>query len=498
MEEFISSKLIPGINFTAIDFETANRHRKSACSLGLVVVRDGIIVETKHWLIKPEPFVVDYYNHRVHGISSEMVADKPNFKELWSEVGPYLINERIVAHNASFDLDVLSKILEHYEIDFKVHDHFCTYQASEGFFKGSRSAKLNEVAEYFGLELVHHDALSDAVASAEIAIRLISGVNLEQSQRATVNRLAVPKTPKISPKNDASYNHFSSRAQLEKDLNTLYGFVVGIDADNKITQQEVENLKCWVDSVRHYSSHFPYQIFIDKIEEVVADGIVTSEEAQDITWLCQQYLNTKNSYYDLITTSIQQLSGFLTGIAADGIISPEELIVLENWISENRDLSGTWPFDQVIKVLEKTTLEGAISNSLHDELLCLCDSINSIPGTSDKSNKKLLTSIQSTDQNITIQESTFCITGESKLYSRSQLTATIELYGGFVQNSVSGKLHYLVVCDEKNACWAFASYGRKVEKAMQLKAKGKGPNVIYEEDLYLTLKTMGFSHQICG
>ena len=44
-----------GISFTAIDFETANSHRGSACAVGLVKVRDGHIVDTASWLIKPPP-----------------------------------------------------------------------------------------------------------------------------------------------------------------------------------------------------------------------------------------------------------------------------------------------------------------------------------------------------------------------------------------------------------------------------------------------------------
>ncbi len=41
--------------FVALDFETANQHRTSVCSIGLVFVENGIIVDKYYQLIKPVP-----------------------------------------------------------------------------------------------------------------------------------------------------------------------------------------------------------------------------------------------------------------------------------------------------------------------------------------------------------------------------------------------------------------------------------------------------------
>ena len=43
-----------GINFIAIDFETATGKRASICEAGICVVRDGEIVETRSWLVRPQ------------------------------------------------------------------------------------------------------------------------------------------------------------------------------------------------------------------------------------------------------------------------------------------------------------------------------------------------------------------------------------------------------------------------------------------------------------
>jgi len=291
-----------------------------------------------------------------------------------------------------------------------------------------------------------------------------------------------------------SYVQFCGPAQLERDLNILHGFISGIQIDNEINEQEAQSLMKWIASVHDCRQKYPYRIFVERITEVLSDGIVTAEEVQDLLWLCDQYLNIQNPYYNLITSRTQQLSGLVSGIVADRLINAAELIKLQEWLQDNAFLSGTWPFDDLFRFVENMITQKHVSPESYDALLKFCDVINVIPEIGETNGKKLVEAVSEVMAQILIPESSFCITGASKLYTRRQIAEIVELHGGYMQDSVSGKLDYLVVCDDKNACWAFASYGRKVEKAIQLKAKGKGPAVIYEEDLFDSLMSLGFSH----
>jgi len=80
---------LPGLDFTAIDFEAANSDRASACAIGVTTVRDGIIAGTESWLIRPhtgqESF--DKYAVRVHGITPEMTADAASLEESMFKLG---------------------------------------------------------------------------------------------------------------------------------------------------------------------------------------------------------------------------------------------------------------------------------------------------------------------------------------------------------------------------------------------------------------------------
>lgn len=161
-----------GLNFTAIDFETANNYRRSACSMGIAKVRNGEIVESKYWLIKPDPLEVGYFQQRVHGLTLEDLIRQPTFHEQWDEIKQYLNGETLVAHNTSFDISVLSHLCSHYAIDFHFFEDFCTLKASKIHWKGEISYSLSYLCTRLGFELTHHHAESDAIACAKIAIEL--------------------------------------------------------------------------------------------------------------------------------------------------------------------------------------------------------------------------------------------------------------------------------------------------------------------------------------
>ena len=77
-------------NFAAIDFETANEQRTSVCSVGVVIVRDGEIVDHYYSLIRPEPEYYSYWNTRVHGLTLADTAEAPVFPVVWQEIAPLI------------------------------------------------------------------------------------------------------------------------------------------------------------------------------------------------------------------------------------------------------------------------------------------------------------------------------------------------------------------------------------------------------------------------
>lgn len=157
------------MNFLAFDFETANNSRDSACSIGLVRVDDGKIVRKSIHLIRP-PTDEFLFTH-IHGLRWEDVREAPTFGELWPTIREYFEGiDFVAAHNVGFDRRVLLNCCELYGIQPPELNYLCTVQLSRQTWQVFPT-KLPDVCRFLGIELRHHEALSDAEACAHIVLR---------------------------------------------------------------------------------------------------------------------------------------------------------------------------------------------------------------------------------------------------------------------------------------------------------------------------------------
>lgn len=161
------------MDFVSIDFETANFKRQSVCSIGLAVVENFEIVKTINRLIKPTPNYFESINMSIHGITPEMIEHEPFFKDLWYEIKPFIDNNKLVAHNASFDFSALRYVLNTYQIDYPSLDYYCSMLLSKKVLPGLVNYQLPTVCKHLGISgLSHHNAESDAIACAKIMIEI--------------------------------------------------------------------------------------------------------------------------------------------------------------------------------------------------------------------------------------------------------------------------------------------------------------------------------------
>lgn len=163
-------------DFVVLDFETANICADSICQIGIVVVENNLITESKSFLIRP-PYV-DFKFADVHGITFEDVKDKSTFGELWQQIEKYVAGRTIATYNLSFDLNCLISTLSYYGIScpkftaFDVLSNVRGYRYFDCELSELRNYKLTTVAEKLGLEHRAHDALSDALVTAQIQLYL--------------------------------------------------------------------------------------------------------------------------------------------------------------------------------------------------------------------------------------------------------------------------------------------------------------------------------------
>jgi DNA polymerase III subunit epsilon len=160
------------LDFTAIDFETANSNSASACSVGLVKVRDGVVVDETGWLIRP-PAGYDWFNEwntRIHGIMAPDVAGALLWSEQLGDLVAFADGDALVAHNAGFDMGVIKAACAASYLDCPDFSYLCSLRVARKTYNLD-SYRLPVAAMAAGFEgFHHHDALDDSRACAAIMI----------------------------------------------------------------------------------------------------------------------------------------------------------------------------------------------------------------------------------------------------------------------------------------------------------------------------------------
>lgn len=207
------------MNFTVIDFETANNKRTSACALGIAVVENLEIVETKYWLIRPQPFEFNYFNVLIHGLTEDQLYDKPAFGDCWGEIRPYIEGQTIGAHNASFDLSVLIRTLEYYDLPLPNLEYICSYRASQKVFDNVINYRLDTLADNIGIKFNHHDALEDAKTTAKLLIHMV-----DTSECSCIEEFADSidlRLGQLSPCNHTTCNYKQNPPEVQSQTKSL-------------------------------------------------------------------------------------------------------------------------------------------------------------------------------------------------------------------------------------------------------------------------------------
>lgn len=161
-------------NFAAIDFETANSERTSVCSVGVVVVRDGVIADSFYSLIQPEPNYYTYWCTRVHGLTQADTETAPVFPHVWEQITELIGDLPLVVHNSPFDESCLKAVFRCYQMDYPDYRFYDTLRTARRVFPHLPNHQLQTVAAACGYDLTcHHHALADAEACARIAMAVL-------------------------------------------------------------------------------------------------------------------------------------------------------------------------------------------------------------------------------------------------------------------------------------------------------------------------------------
>ncbi|MFA7435923.1 MAG: exonuclease domain-containing protein [Bacilli bacterium] len=230
------------MDYITIDFETANSNNTSACSLGIVVVRNNKIEEELHYLINPMEDFLEY-NIDIHHITPMDVQNEDTFKELWPKIKHLFMDSYVYAHNAGFDISVLKALIEKYELEMPRFKWGCTLKIARKLWNGElANNKLGTIAQFLELDHDYHNALSDALVCVAIINRGQRIMRVD-SHLELYDALAIRYGGYSSEKFYGTYNKYNRNKKVEitknKDLNDKVVYLAG--KPSKITRNELKN-----------------------------------------------------------------------------------------------------------------------------------------------------------------------------------------------------------------------------------------------------------------
>lgn len=167
------------MNFTSLDFETANQSRVSICAAGIAVFENGELTENRYWLVRP-PKPHGWFqeaNIECHGLTHLDVLDALEFSAIAPDLLAWLTRaDLVIAHHALFDIEHLRETLDHFGLPKPEFDYVCTCQLARRVWPDLPDHKLGTLASHIGHEFQHHHAQSDAEAAGRVLLAMMKHV----------------------------------------------------------------------------------------------------------------------------------------------------------------------------------------------------------------------------------------------------------------------------------------------------------------------------------
>ncbi|MBR2677754.1 MAG: hypothetical protein IKE28_12730 [Solobacterium sp.] len=432
------------------DVETNNLRNDRICQLAMIYEEDGQEIFEKCWYIDPEsPFAEQTI--RIHGITQDMVKDSPSFPAIWKEIQPYFETSLIVGHNVNFDLTVLDKVFQYYDIQMDAVTYGDTISKAGQMAYGSYSYSLDSLCEAFNVVLDHHhDAMSDTRACRELYHIF----------------------DKCNPWSTADeHTYWFGKATLKADPNELDsalldldGILFGIISDGTVTSEELSAIENWSDSHSYQRKYPGFSEAYEVVNQILESGLIPDGAPEKIHRLSCGY---GGKLYSRTTIALQTLKGIVNGIIADDVINEGELLSLRAWMSQNMELHGNYPFDTLFETIEKVMEDNTITSEEQEELLSIFRRFTDPIGLAQ-------------DMDVSIAGKTCCLSGNFVYGSKSTVEKKIIEMGGTIVPSVTKKTDVLIVGGQGSSAWAYGNYGNKVKKALQMQQSGHPIEILGE------------------
>lgn len=277
---------------------------------------------------------------------------------------------------------------------------------------------------------------------------------------------------------------FSFSKEKQRALNGLRGILAGIVADQQLNEKEFLFLDAWLQSQQFLADDDEVKQILAQVGEILADGKVSPDELNQMRDLVTTFLErSTDEQYDNVD-QIDELMGFLTGVASDGVLNDSEVNALSSWLDSHHRVRSIWPASVIIERLDVILDDGIISEEERSDLLQTMRRLTSAKVNPTGINYEASTEVweDETDK-IDIADQVFCLTGDFVSGDRSAVETMLRLKGAKLSPNVNKSVDYLVIGTLASRDWLYTPHGRKIEKALLLKRQGVNVTVITERTM---------------
>lgn len=266
---------------------------------------------------------------------------------------------------------------------------------------------------------------------------------------------------------------FNTSRNKDKALYGLKGILLGVTANNHLSEQELLFLYAWLRSQQPLKKDSDVIDLLKLIGEILDDGRIAEDELTELHEMIENIIDYKALPICQIESQINELSGLITGIAADNLAEDSEIIKLEQWLTTHADIAGTWPASELIKRVTAILEDGIITADERQDML---ETIKQITGTRfDETGLAHGAATEFLEDDVELVEHdghSFCFTGAFVAGTRKTIEAAAQDKGAVTTRSPTKSTDYLVIGTLASRDWRFTSHGRKIEKALKIKEDG--------------------------
>jgi len=181
--------------------------------------------------------------------------------------------------------------------------------------------------------------------------------------------------------------------------------------------------------------------------------------------------------------AVDQLTGICAGIISDGVVNQKEADFFADWVKLHAPLQPAWPFSDILGRLDRIFADGVCDEEEREELRQV---MSALCGAKDEAaageSYSTTLPLDTPPPAVTFSGKRFHVTGQFAFGSRSKVLKAIERQGGIGLDATPNReTNYLVIGIFASQKWATASFGRKIQRAVELRESGSGIAIIGEE-----------------